>query len=462
MISQHVLKFATVVVVIVMIGLLAFSTMSGFLRNDLSTTTDRSLSLDTGSIDKGSFGDRQTDLGNAQDGSASQDVSPEVVRRQQVPILRMGRIGSTPTRDDVASINALPLMESQVRRLYKQAKDQSCRILPPGSAVVATLQTPKQGDSCTIGRVPAITIGLEMDPAGRSKLPKVTLGQVDDYFARHRLSIQPIVYCDASGQYYFGTDCQAAFFEVQRPSVALSPEPMIHSAVDRFRALGVMASADSTLEDESNGRTLVMAFTFEKSDDTISSIARSEREANELILFHLPRNEPTDPGSSSVQAARDGIPLQVFITSDNRRNLHRLDLQDSKVSSALPSISAEIRFDKMVLMGLYPAEPVVTKIDFRSAGIISMESVGRMMTPTVDDTSMSLGEILDQFGSLSNSEGMTFRDSAPTNSGDDDDRWLQEVARRKYERLEKSLRPAELGDREMVMPKVPLMSGLGE
>jgi len=150
------------------------------------------------------------------------------------------------------------------------------------------------------------------------------------------------------------------------------------------------------------------------------------------------------------------------MTSDDRRNLHRPDLRDPRVNSPFPTISAEVRFDKLILMGLYPAEPVVTQIDFRSAGIISMEIVRRLMTPSQGQTSMSLGEILDQFGNLSDSK--TFRDTefASADASDDDDRWLRETARRKYERLEQSLKPAERGKRETAMPKVPMMSGLGD
>ncbi|MCM2373852.1 hypothetical protein [Aporhodopirellula aestuarii] len=407
---------------------------------------------------------------------ASQDFDSEGLANSQmkVPQIRVGRIGATPTLSDIQSLRKLPLLSSQVNRAYGLAKSMTCRMLTPGASVKPTVTIPSQGESGTVGRIPAFTIGLTMDPSGRSKLPAVTRGQVDKYFEQHRLSIQPLVYSDDTGQLYFGTDCQAAFYEIDRPGIAIQAEPMIESAVARFRSLGIAASNQETRETSSSasrfleaetGRTLVMAFNFEKADLTISSTAQIGRKVTELLFFHLPPSTAEATASKAAADSRSPISLDVFLTSDERRNLHRLDLHSWDLNSPTPDISADVRFDKMILMGLYPAEPVVTDIHYRSAGIISMELVSQLMNGFKEQTPMSLDEILDQFGLLSGSQIALDHDALPAGGelGDESDQqWLREMARLKYERLQKNLQVPDRGDQPTVRPRVPLITGFDD
>jgi hypothetical protein len=185
-------------------------------------------------------------------------------------------------------------------------------------------------------------------------------------------------------------------------------------------------------------------FAFEKSDDTVSGVADGGRQALELMLLHLPQD-----------STADDFDIEVYITSDERTNLHRLDLGNEAVNSPLPTISSEVRFDKMILMGMYPAEPVVTKIHFRSAGILSMEMVTRLTRGTSERTGMSLTEILDEFGKLAMQSPI---DIAPKY----DDPEVAEAARRKYERL-KAMREEVSRDDAILMPsKRPMMTGLDD
>ncbi len=424
---------------------------------------------------------RETELASLQTGriaEGSDAVDPdrrEHDRSTDRPVdvsLRVGKIAATPGRDEITQIQTLPLLDSQIQRLYAISKAASCRMLTPGAAVQPNLTAPAPGQASTIGRVPSITVGLEMAEEGRNKLPMVTRGQVDNYFRIHRLSIQPVVYCDASGQYYFGTDCQAAFFELDRPGTAISPEPMIESAVARFRSLGVFTSSETessastkkldTSEPTSSpetGRTLVMAFTFEKSDQLVSSVGSSDRQATELLLFHLPQRQTNAADDKPNRAGVPDIELEVFITSDDRRTLNRLDLQGSEVNSPVPTISADIRFDKMILMGMYPSEPVVTQIHYQSAGVLSMDLVKNLMNGTSDRSSISLSAILDQFTLLSQSLSRSGRmaranqtdanpssSRTPGNIDESDESWYQDMSRRKYDRLNQSLQPIERKD----------------
>lgn len=445
-----------------MVGLIGFQ----LVQNGNSLSRSESTAQRVAALELKKFGSTER--------PADSEWSQSSLGKRKLAPLRLGRIGAAPTLDEIESLQQLPLLDSQINRAYSGAKNLTCRMLATGSSVKGNVSVPNEGETGMIGRIPAITVGLTMDPAGRNKLPTVTRGQVDDYFAKHRLSIQPAVYVNATGQLYFGSDCQAAFFEIDRPGVALTAEPMIESAVERFRSLGIAGVIDSSdertqatqrLVASDRGRTLVMAFRFERAGLTISSVGEGGRKTTELLFFHLPTSSANRNAAMTSINSREPIPLEVFLTSDDRRNLHRLDRRLSDLNSPSADITADVRFDKMILMGLYPAEPVVTDIHYRSAGIISMEMVSQLMSGLKGQSPMSLDDVLDQFGLLSGSPMASDRRDEKTGSNtneQDDERWIRELAKSKYDRLEKTLQTPATQERATALPKVPLMTGLGK
>lgn len=426
MIDPLILRRATIALVILLAGMIGWQVVKS--TNEQSTATkERDPS------------EPELSLGSFAQPSLSSESGEQPAGELT---LRVGKIGSAPRRDEITVLKSLPNSERDWTRAYTMAKGNSCRLVAPGASVSAPLSMARSGQHGELGRTSAITIGLEMASQGRQKLPSVTRQQVDQYFEDHRLSVQPKLYYDEEKRVYFGTDCLAAFFEIERPGYTIEPEPMINVAVSRFRTLGIVG-----VSEESGillGRTLALMFAFEKSDDTVSGVADGGRQALELMLLHLPQD-----------STADDFDIEVYITSDERTNLHRLDLGDEAVNSPLPTISSEVRFDKMILMGMYPAEPVVTKIHFRSAGILSMEMVTRLTRGTSERTGMSLTEILDEFGKLAMQSPI---DTSPKY----DDPEVAEAARRKYERL-KAMREEVSRDDAILMPsKRPMMTGLDD
>ncbi|EKJ99838.1 hypothetical protein RBSH_04922 [Rhodopirellula baltica SH28] len=426
MIDPLILRRATIALVILLAGMIGWQVVKS--TNEQSTATkERDPS------------EPELSLGSFAQPSLSSESGEQPAGELT---LRVGKIGSAPRRDEITVLKSLPNSERDWTRAYTMAKGNSCRLIAPGASVSAPLSMARSGQHGELGRTSAITIGLEMASQGRQKLPSVTRQQVDQYFEDHRLSVQPKLYYDEEKRVYFGTDCLAAFFEIERPGYTIEPEPMINVAVSRFRTLGIVG-----VSEESGillGRTLALMFAFEKSDDTVSGVADGGRQALELMLLHLPQD-----------STADDFDIEVYITSDERTNLHRLDLGNEAVNSPLPTISSEVRFDKMILMGMYPAEPVVTKVHFRSAGILSMEMVTRLTRGTSERTGMSLTEILDEFGKLAMQSPI---DTAPKY----DDPEVAEAARRKYERL-KAMREEVSRDDAILMPsKRPMMTGLDD
>ncbi|TWT64609.1 hypothetical protein CA85_37420 [Allorhodopirellula solitaria] len=461
MLNQISLKIGCVLITGLLIAMLVHQKQSR-PAGSANASLEQTERAEQAALELGKIGEGSDAAGS--DGAANEpgDAMPDSPQTQVA--LRVGKIASTPERSEIHRIQTLPMMESEIRRLYARAKASSCRMVTAGGSVQPNSPPPLPGQASTIGRVPSITVGLEMAREGRSKLPTVTRSQVDEYFRKHRLSIQPVVYADPTGQYYFGTDCQAAFFESERPGIAIQPEPMIESAVARFRSLGVFSSAqseDSRFAKSSPagsqpdaGRTLVMAFTFEKGDQLVSGVGAANRQSTELLFFHLPDHTSVNVDQPRGRASDPEVPMDVFITSDDRRTLNRLDLQSTDINSPMPTISADIRFDKMILLGMYPAEPVVTKIHYRAAGVVSMELVTKMMQGSGDRSSMSLSEILDQFALLSQSRstpdsvtraaGTGSETAGPSDASDES--WYQEMSRRKYDSLNRSLQPIEKND----------------
>ncbi|MEM0926492.1 MAG: hypothetical protein AAGJ83_10680, partial [Planctomycetota bacterium] len=238
------------------------------------------------------------------------------------------------------------------------------------------------------GRQSVFTIGLALDDTTSGNLPVVTEGQVKHYFSQHRVAIQPTVYYDPTGQPYFGTECSAAFFELNRPGMTVSPEPMIETAMNRFRVLGIIGSADGTpLPPELHGRTLALAFTFLQRDKDNGE--GNVETVTEYLLLHLP-----------AEASAEPIKIEVFVTSDGRANLHRIETEGFSLNAPLPVLTANIQFNKTVLMGMYPADPIVSGVRYRSAGVLAMETLTRLSRTSGDETAISVTEILDQFSRL--------------------------------------------------------------
>ncbi|PHQ34274.1 hypothetical protein [Rhodopirellula bahusiensis] len=426
MIDPLILRRATIVLVVLLAGMVVWQVVKSTAEQP---TANKERDPNAPELSLGSFA--QPSFASKSDNEARGELT-----------LRVGKIGSAPRRDEITVLKSLPDSERDWTRAYSMAKGNACRLVAPGATVSAPLSMARSGQHGELGRLSAITIGLEMATQGRQKLPAVTRQQVDQYFEDHRLSVQPKLYYDEDKRVYFGTDCTAAFFEIERPGYTIEPEPMINVAVSRFRTLGIVGTSEDS--GVLLGRTLALMFAFEKSDDTISGVADGGRQALELMLLHLPQD-----------STAEDFNIEVYITSDERASLHRLDLGNEAVNSPLPTISSEVRFDKMILMGMYPAEPVVTKIHFRSAGILSMEMITRLTRGTSERTGMSLTEILDEFGKLSMQSPI---DTSPKY----EDAEVAEAARRKYERLRAMREEVSRDDAILTPSKRPMMTGLDD
>ena len=506
MIDQRILKAATFGVALVLVAMLGWygyqsATQRAAVSRSSGSAAGRPASRHAagepaiGAPAGEPITEEAIDAGDASETAADHRQAAE----KELPTLRIGVIGATPERSEVPVLEQLPVSDAEMRREYREARDRSCRLIVAGAPVSPPQASGSKNEPGTYGRVNALTIGLEHDSAAQQELPAVTRLQIRRYFEEHRLSIQPVLYYDEQNRLYFGTDCQAAFFSLDQHGTTVKAEPMIGAAVERFRALGVVAgeaddalplglgvrtsaggtrasavgtrasavgvsgsaggvpaSADDVVPFPavSLGRTLAMASVFEKSAPTTvtdTSDTDSAEETMELLLLHLP------PESTAAN-----FEIQVFITSDERSVLHHLDTRDRTLNSPAPTITAGVRFDKMILLGMYPASPVVTGMQYRSSGTLSMDTIHRMTREDASGTSLTVTEILDQFGKLSKAQ------PAYITLGSDSKQAVADATRRKYEQLEEMRKSAEQASESAkdepvhTLGGVELMTGVGD
>lgn len=323
------------------------------------------------------------------DDEQSADTQPDSAGTDAVNSSRLvtGVMGSTPGIEQIHSIAEVPWQDAQINRAFNQSKDFACQLLLPETAVKPPLTRLPLGRRGVMGRMAAVTLGLEIDSAADLKLPKASAGAIRSYLVEHRLAIEPIVFQNEHGAAYFGTDCRAAFYENAYPISTIKAEALIEEAIGKFRAIGVLRESK-----DADGRTLVMAFRYVDSTQMTSLTGSKPRDVTELLFLHL------------AESSTDKLPrLEVFATTDSRENLHRLSTDtDSVIQDPLPTIAASIRFDNFVLMGLYPAKPVVTGIRLRSSGVISRDTIMKLTGTGPENDRITFQSLLDQFATITN------------------------------------------------------------
>lgn len=395
-----VLKALTLLIVVATVGFVAIE--AGFLeipaiKEKLGaigpSEAAEQASLNEGTLKEGTLNDASDDDTSDRDATSPKepDVQPDMKVEEEVTAggrLFAGVLGEVADVAQIKSLKEVPWLESKVNAAFNASGDFVCKLLPPDTPVKSPLVRQSTGRRGTLGRVPILTVGLEVEEESRNKLPAASKSAVERYMRDHLLAIEPIIYQAEDGSFYFGTDSRAAFFATSNPSVCIRPEPMIEQAVNNFRALGILDEDETGL-----GRTLVMAFRYVQSRKDQTSLTLKPRAVTELLFLHM---KPSQPGSMPV--------LEVFATNDERKDLYLLATSLNVIEDALPTISASVRFEKFVLLGLYPAQPIVTGIRQRSVGVLSLDTIMRLTTTGDPEDRLSFTDVLDQFSTLTSAK----------------------------------------------------------
>ncbi len=380
--ANGLLKFLTGAVAVGLVGLIGYEISQQTVPPSETPLVEGDSKLQE-RIDTG--GDEGSATGDATGDAAESGIA---LAESSESRLAVGVIGSVPEVSQVPFIDEIPWLESQANRQFNQSKDFACQLLKPALPVKQPITRPQAGKRGSLGRIPVLTVGLEVDEDSRRQLPQASRGAIQSYLANHRLAIEPMLYQSEAGLPYFGADCRAAFYANENPTLTIEAEPMIAEAIGNFRALGVLREGEKT-----SGRTLVMAFRYAQQATTQITAATVPTNVTELLFLHLAKTEPGN------------LPkLEVFATSNSRQNLHQLVISSTLTEDPLPTISATIRFEKFVLMGLYPADPIVTGFRQRAIGVMSLETVLRLTKAAAQEDRLTFEQVLDRFSSIVSGE----------------------------------------------------------
>jgi len=309
------------------------------------------------------------------------DVSP----MSGSSLLLTGVNSEIPKAKDIPIIRQIPWTLQELARDFRRAGTaMSCRMLEPGIELMQPLVQPKEGTDRALGRQTAFTMNLEIDPAAKSTLPRVTRGAIESYLESHQLTIQAQFYQNAKGELFFGPQVRAGFIEVDSPERTTEPEPMVTASIKELRTLGLYWDQTTELV-PSQARTLVLAFRYSLQKDVLAGgKAAADQEFELLFLHQLKDSMASHPH------------LAVFATSNARTELSLLDAPDPQSILQNSVIAARVRFGDFNMMGMYPSNPIVTGVFHKAQISLPVESFKAMMEGFTSGAPRSLPDVLDE------------------------------------------------------------------
>jgi len=297
-----------------------------------------------------------------------------------------------PERESMRKLSAIPWTLSDVAKEFKRAgRASACQLLAPGMATFERMAAARPNVASPIGRLPLFSVALSMPLEVRNSLPKLSKASIESYMADHVLIIQTPLYSAADGTKFLGEQLQAAFCAVKSPGTTIQPEKMISDSVAQFRTLGVYVKDET--QSIADTRTVVLGFKYAADDSALAASASMRLEDYELLFVHMLK---TEDGAAPA--------IVVFATSNQRTQLHELDLGNIQELTRSPSIISKVRFDDFTTMGLYPSKPVVTDISHRALQSMPAESLRARLLGLSGGEPLSLSVLLDEIHSEGSGE----------------------------------------------------------
>lgn len=295
--------------------------------------------------------------------------------------------GVTPTVPEVRTmpvIRTVPWDRQELGREFRQAGSQlSSSLIEPGLEVIQPLIDPTPGTAGPIGRQTAFSLNLEVDPAAKATLPRVARGAIESYLESHQLLIQPVYYHTTDGKPFFGPQVRAAFVDVATPQKTIEPEAMISASIKELRTLGFYCDKEATFVPE-QARTMILAFRYTLDTNIAGTGKSASNQEYELLFLHLLQD-------STATAPK----LAVFATSNGRNELNLLETTDPMSTQQKSVIAARVRFGEFNMMGMYPANPVVTGVFHQAKLSLPVDSIKALLEGIGTGTPRSLSEVLD-------------------------------------------------------------------
>ncbi|WP_437185189.1 hypothetical protein SH668x_002286 [Planctomicrobium sp. SH668] len=292
----------------------------------------------------------------------------------------------------LVKLDHIPWDTNSLRSEFSNPTSRACQVIAPNLPANPSLLDAEKVDGKLVSQFfSAFTVGLTLDASARAKMNGIIKVPVESYLSKHQLIIQPELCRTREGEFIFTGNVRGAFVSKVSRNTTEDAHQMIRDAVKSFRILGVVPGAQDGVTGASLPRTLVMAFGYSRQRFDESSAFRTvDEEEFELIFLHLlPKQESQFKPS-----------LAVFVTTDGRTNLQELDIRDSAIRSNDASVTASIMFRDFTLLGVYPANPVVTGLTNQSRSSVSVDDLRRKIDGSEAAEATVLGQLLDSMHSL--------------------------------------------------------------
>ena len=300
-------------------------------------------------------------------------------------LLLTGVSSNVPHAADIPVMREIPWTLQELGREFRRAGNQmSCSMLEPGIQVIQPIAEPMEGTERALGRQVVFAMSLGIDPAASSTLPRVTRGAIESYLESHQMTIQSVFYQDEKGQMFFGPQVRAGFVAVASPERTTEPEAMITVSIKELRTLGVYWDQETEFE-PAMARTLVLAFRYTLQTSVLGTGKSAATQEYELLFLHLEKD--STPGHPNVS---------VFATSNGRTELNLLDAVDPTSAQQTAVIAARIRFGEFNMMGMYPANPIVTGVYHQAKLSLPVDSFKALLEGFASGAPRSLSDVLDE------------------------------------------------------------------
>ena len=315
----------------------------------------------------------------------SEDSESSIIA-QSTSLLMTGVSSKIPQVEDYALLSTVPWEFKEINRLFRSAgTEHACQLLETGLEVVQPLGRGMKGQATPLGRRSAFGLRLQLGKELGNGLPGISRGYIEDYLKAHQLMVQPSFYQDENGKLILGPELRAALYKIEGPFLTALQEDMIKTSVGDLRTLGAYWQKEKDFS-PSAVRTLILAFHYERDSDKGTTQPTPQHEFELIFLHLLPDAAPEMPR------------LAVFATSDGRSQFHLLEETDPDRPEEPASVTADIRFADVQLLGMLPRLPVVTRVKHRSLLTLPIEMVkaevaGLPGKPPED----GLSTVLDEF-----------------------------------------------------------------
>lgn len=133
---------------------------------------------------------------------------------------------------------------------------------------------------------------------------------------------------------------------------------------------------------------MVVAFRYSLDTNILGTGKSAPEQEYELLFLHLLKD-----------STASDIKLAVFATSNGRAELNLLETTDPTQIQLKSAIAARVRFGEFNVMGMYPANPVVTGVFHQAQLSLPVDSFKALLEGFATGNPKSLTEVLDELHS---------------------------------------------------------------